>query len=92
MHTKDRLAQALREAGLREMAAKAEKGQYDDFLSPNIQPIMDLVDELQAVGTPAAMELYRQAMAGEFDATQEEADEWARSEEGQQYGKMLGPR
>lgn len=83
MKTKDRLAQALIEAGLPTMAKSASLGYYDDFLSPLDAPINSLCKDLAIHGTPEAMALRARAMAGEFDGTLAEADEWAASPEGQ---------
>jgi len=84
MHTKDKLAQALTEAGLHEMAAKAAEGWYHDFLSPLDLPEMQLDADLYAAGTPEALALRRRHHDGEFDASVEESDEWAKSAEGQE--------
>ena len=83
MHTKDRLANELRKIGLEDMAQRAEKGRYDDFLSESATPILDLVSALKVVGSPESQALARRAMDGDFDATKEESDAWAASPEGQ---------
>lgn len=46
MHTKDMLAQALRDVGLNAMADKAATGYYHDYLSPLDLPEMQLVNDL----------------------------------------------
>ena len=94
MHTKDKLAGELRMAGLPKMADKAATGYYDDYISPLDMPISQLVTDLARAGTPAAMDLRRRAMDGEFDATKEESDDWAKSPEGQEAFRSLwrGPR
>ena len=89
MHTKDKLAQALTEAGLHEMAAKAAMGYYHDFLSPLDLPEMQLDADLHAAGTPEARALRRRHHNGEFDASVEESDEWAKSAEGQETFRKL---
>jgi hypothetical protein len=90
MHTKDKLAKALREAGLEEMAKRAEDAYYDDFLSPLDFPCLQLNADLRAVGTPAALALCSRLMNGEFDASKEESDEWAKSAEGQEvFGRLV---
>lgn len=81
-HTKDILAAELRKDGLNDMADKAATGYYDDFLSPLAAPINQLVADLSAIGTPATKALAERAIAGEFDATKEESDAWAKSPEG----------
>lgn len=83
IRTKDRLAAALREAGLEEIAQEAERGLYDDYESPNPMPLHSLVHRLSEQRTPAATAIIERVKAGDFDATKEEADAWARSEEGQ---------
>jgi len=47
MHTKDILAEALRQAGLPDMATKAAEGYYHDFLSPLPLPEKQLMHDLQ---------------------------------------------
>lgn len=84
MHTKDFLAQELRKIGLDEMADRAATGYYHDFLSPLPFPELQLAEDLAKVGTPAAMALRQRHLAGEFDASLEESDAWANSEEGKQ--------
>jgi hypothetical protein len=46
MHTKDRLAAALRELKLDIMAKRAERGYYHEFLSPLDLPEVALVNDL----------------------------------------------
>ncbi len=79
MHTKDLLAQELRKAGLDAMADKAAEGYYHDYLSPLALPASQLMDDLKAAG---ADDLIKRHLNGDFDATFDEADEWAKSEEG----------
>lgn len=81
-HTKDKLARALREIGLDAMADKAATGYWHDFLSPLATPALDLLAKLAALRTIKANALATRVMNGEFDATQEEADDWAHSAEG----------
>jgi hypothetical protein len=83
MHTKDFLAQELTKAGLLEMAAKAATGYYHDFLSPLPTPCLQLAEDLAKAGTPEALALRARHLNGEFDASLEESDEWAASEDGQ---------
>lgn len=71
--TKARLAAVLRGRGLDEMAAKAEQGYYDDFESPLVTPIMQLVIDLTVAGHP---DLAQKAKDGEFDGTLEESIAW----------------
>lgn len=89
MHTKDKLAAALREAGLDRMADKAAQGYYHDFLSPLALPCQQLDDDLLTAGTPEAMALRRRHHNGEFDASMEESDDWAQSQDGQDTMRRL---
>jgi hypothetical protein len=82
MHTKDKLAAALDEAGLPEMAARARDGYYHDFLSPLDFPELQLDHDLMIAGTSAALAVRERHHNGEFDASIEESDEWAQSPEG----------
>lgn len=87
MHTKDMLAEALRGVGLDQMAAKAAAGYYHDYLSPIAMPEMALLNELAFAVANAKdqaardkiMELRQRAINGDFDATTEESEEWAKS-------------
>ena len=87
MKTKERLAQALQEVGLRDMATMALGGYYDDFESPLATPItqlaIDLTAEARVAGQPMKGRLLRlaqRAKCGEFDATTEEGEAWFRRE------------
>lgn len=91
MHTKDKLAAELRKAGLFDMSVRAAAGHYDDFLSPLATPCLQLAADLAAAGTPAALALRDRHLEGEFDATKEESDAWAASDDGQQIAKELSP-
>jgi hypothetical protein len=93
-HTKDFLAQELRAAGLNDMADKAAIGHYHDFLSPLVAPELQLLADLQGEmkrrsdagggDTVAVSMLIGRHMHGEFDASKEESDEWAASQDGQE--------
>jgi len=61
---KQALLEALREAGLEDMAKAAEAGAYSDFASPFTFPMIQLVRELEAAGHD---DLARRAKEGEFD-------------------------
>ena len=82
MHSKDRLAEALRTAGLLQMADQAAEGYYHDFLSPLATPCLQLAEDLAMAGTPEALALRARHLNGEFDATREESDEWANGPDG----------
>ena len=84
MHTKDKLAQAMREAKLPQgIIANATAGYYDDFLSPLATPLLELAKDLLTIATPAALELRLRVIRGDFDGTPEESEAWAESPEGQ---------
>lgn len=88
MHTKDMLAEALTGVGLDDMAAKARTGYYHDFLSPLALPEMALITALGAAATAqpdkaqAIMALRNRVIDGEFDASTEESEAWATSQDG----------
>lgn len=79
--TTERLAEALKAAGAPpDMISRAREGYYDDFKSPLAMPEMQLVQDAREHGLTTIVEgVYR----GEWDATKEESDEWARSPDGQ---------
>lgn len=95
MHTKDQLATALRDIGLDAMADRAATGYYHDFLSPLALPEMALVTALGAAATrypdKAVMieALRKRVVNGDFDASTEESEAWAASEEGQETMRNL---
>ncbi|WP_340667833.1 hypothetical protein [Bradyrhizobium ottawaense] len=96
-HTKDKLASALREVGLDDMAAKAATGYYHDFLSPLDLPELTLIDHLggAARANPATekaiLALQMRVMDGDFDATAAESEEWTQSPEGREaFRRLLG--
>lgn len=91
MHTKDMLAAELTKAGLTDMATRAADGYYHDYLSPLAMPCVQLSNDLAAAGTPEALQLRTRHHAGEFDASLEESEAWASSEEGQQTFAALMP-
>ncbi len=90
-HTKDILADALREAGLDDMAKKAKDGYYHDYLSKLDMPDIQLLNDLRAADTPAAHALAERHMNGEFDASLEESEDWARSADGRDAMTKLFP-
>lgn len=98
MRTRDKLAAELRKiaaiasqenAGKYEAFAKrAETGEFDDYADTYACPITQLYSELNAAGLT---KFAGRVAAGEFDATKEEAEEWARSPSGQDAAKHLSP-
>jgi hypothetical protein len=84
--TTERLARALegernatRDSRLTGLIVRARQGVYDDFKSPLPCGPSRLFQELVELGHCGFAERVRN---GEFDATSEEAAEWARSPEG----------
>jgi hypothetical protein len=95
MHTKDKLADALLKIGLLDMSLKARSGYYHDFLSPLDLPEMALITALGAAASrdperAAAIDQLRQrVIEGEFDASEEESEEWAKTPEAQELFRKL---
>jgi hypothetical protein len=87
-HTKDQLAAALREVNLDGMADLAAEGHYHDYLSTLTFPELTLIDDLAKAATvhperrDAILALRERVKAGDFDANEEESDDWAKSPEG----------
>lgn len=92
MHTTEKLAVELEKAGLLSMAKKAREGYYHDFLSPLPAPCLQLEDDLRKIGTPEALAIRSKHLNGEFDATKEESDAWAKSPDGQAAFAELSKR
>lgn len=98
MRTRDKLAVELRKVAAiaspqnREryeaFAKRAETGEFDDYADTYACPITQLYRELMAVGFT---KFAARVANGEFDATLEESDEWARSPSGQDAARRLSP-
>lgn len=98
MKTRDRLASELRKVAAiaspdnavkyEAFAKRAETGEFDDFADTYVCPITQLYAELTAAGLT---KFAARVANGEFDATKEESDEWARSPAGQDLAKRLSP-
>lgn len=98
MRTRDRLAAELRQvaekaapanaAKYEAFAKRAETGEFDDYADTYVCPITQLHNELLAAGFT---KFAARVANGEFDATKEESDEWARSPSGQAAAKELPP-
>jgi hypothetical protein len=71
--TRIRLAAALDRAGLLGLGIRARAGAYDELHSESAMPIVDLVNDLRAVG---ANHLAERAVGGEWNATPAEIDAW----------------
>lgn len=80
----EKLAKALEEHGFHELAARARTDEFHDFRGTHPMPCMALMSELQQIKprSEGARRLIERHANGEFDATLEESDEWAKSEEG----------
>lgn len=98
MRTRDRLAAELRKvaaiagadnaAKYEAFAVRAATGEFDDYADTYACPITQLHSEL----TMAGLTKFAARVAnGEFDATKEESDEWARSPSGQEAARQLSP-
>lgn len=70
------------------LAVRAEAGEFDDYADIHVCPITQLYIELNAAGFT---KFAARVANGEFDATKEESDEWARSPSGQAIAKELSP-
>lgn len=98
MRTRDKLAAELRSiaavaspenaAKYEAFAKRAETGEFDDYADTYVCPITQLYSELLAAGFN---KFAARVANGEFDATKEESDEWARSPSGQEAAKQLSP-
>lgn len=98
MRTRERLAEELRKVAsvaspsnsekYEAFAKRAAAGEFDDYADTYACPITQLHAELSSAGfTKFAARVAK----GEFDATKEESDEWARSPSGQAAAKELPP-
>lgn len=98
IRTRDKLAAELRKvaaiassdnaAKYESFAKRAEMGEFDDYADTYVCPITQLYSELIAAGFT---KFAARVADGEFDATKEESDEWARSPSGQAAAKLLSP-
>ncbi len=87
--TKDKLVKALREAHAPlEMIDRAKNYYYDDYKSSVGNNIQVLVQDARKHGLA---DIAQRAMDGEFDGQQWEADDWAKSPEGQETFREFMP-
>jgi hypothetical protein len=87
--TSEKLARALEQAGAPSgMIEAARLYYYDDYKGHSANNINELVRDAQAAGLPG---IVLAAKAGDFDGQKWEADEWARSTEGQETFAALMP-
>ena len=85
--TGDILAEALEQVHAPSLMIKhAREGYYDDYRSELVFPIRQLMKDAQANGLTTIAD---RAKRGDFDAQKWEADEWAKSAEGQQTFNQL---
>lgn len=85
----ERLACELDRAGFTDLAARARHDEFHDFKSPHAMPEHVLVAELRRLKLPAAEALARRVIDGDFDATVEESEAWAKSPEGREAFRAL---
>jgi hypothetical protein len=90
--TAKRLAGAIREAATEErhrrLAGRAEAGEFSDYSDAHVCGITEAHRLCQQYGLAS---IAQRLASGEFDATKEESDEWARSASGQDAAKQLSP-
>lgn len=72
--------------GQRVLLKRAREDYYNDFFGEPAMPIAQLVADARAADLPRVAE---KAIAGNFDATREESDEWRQSPEGQETFRQL---
>ena len=97
--TSQKLADALYQAGLIELAERAKTDEFHDFLSSHALPDLVLDGELAIIAKDPKRD-NRQRLAahyirlrhhkGEFDASLQESDAWADSPDGKEaFGQLL---
>lgn len=90
--TADRLAAAIREVATdrrhHKLAERAATGEFGDYADTHVCPITELHRLCRQYGLHS---LADRVADGEFDASKEESDEWARSPSGQAIAKELSP-
>lgn len=90
--TADRLSAAIREVATEarhhRLAERAASGEFGDYADTHACPITELHRLCRQYGLHT---LADRVTDGEFDASSEERDEWARSPSGQQIAKELSP-
>lgn len=90
--TADRLAAAIREVATEprhhRLADRAATGEFADYGDAHACPITECYRICRQYGLHGIAE---RLAGGEFDASAEESDEWARSTSGQEIVKELSP-
>jgi hypothetical protein len=71
---------------LKSVIFKAKSDYYHDFFGELAMPEVELYDFFMATGH---VKLAKRVKNGDFDATKEESDEWAKSSEGQSIFKEI---
>jgi hypothetical protein len=88
-----RLTSALFELGLKDLAKRAARDEFNDYFSPHAFPMLNLVSELNQPGIKhmhGVKRLIERVKQGEFEATEDEGVAWAESPEGREvFGKLL---
>lgn len=88
----ERQAEAIRavatEPRHHRLADRATSGEFTDYADTHVCPITELYSLCHQYGLHALAE---RVANGDFDATAEESDEWAKSESGQSIAKELPP-
>lgn len=94
-HTKaaaERQAEAIRavatEARHHKLAERAEAGEFTDYADTHACPLTELYRFCRQYGLH---QLAERVADGEFDATKDESDEWAKSSSGQELARELSP-
>lgn len=83
----------LREAGLVHLAMRAAQGEWNDYFGKEAMPQHDLIFALRAETTLANVvrkRLIENVIAGKYDGTKAESEEWARSQEGREVFSEFG--
>lgn len=85
--TSEKLAEALTHASAPSpMVQRAREGYYDDYRSPLPDPIRTLVNDARKYHLN---NIALRAINGEFDGQKWEAEQWAKSEEGQEIFRQF---
>ncbi len=96
MRTSDAiLANDLREAGLEHLAVRAEASEWNDYFGAHEMPQHALIHVLKEeirLASPVRKRLIANVVAGKYDGTKEESQEWARSPEGRSVMNEFLPK
>jgi hypothetical protein len=93
MRESDRLlAEALREAGLEELVARAADGEWNDYFGRHGVPQHHLVETLRRYTgrrRVAANKMIDRVLRGDFNGTDAESDEWLSTPEAQDVMRIV---